>query len=61
MSGHLIQFVKENKKFIIENNLKENLLLHLICVFEYGQVDKIGLVNTIDLMLQGQGNENDGK
>jgi hypothetical protein len=48
MTGLLLQFISENIEMLIKNKLKENFLLHLICLYDYQQINK----NTLELLIK---------
>lgn len=52
MEGYLLEFVKKNGIMIIEKELKECLLLHLTCLFDYGQINKNVFINVINEILK---------
>ena len=51
MEEYLIEFINKSKDYIFQNNLKENLFLHCICLLDYGLINKEILSNAIDLIL----------
>ena len=40
MDKILNEFVEKNGKEIIQKELNENFILHLICLYDYQQIDK---------------------
>ena len=58
MEEYLIEFINKSKDYIFQNNLKENLFLHCICLLDYGLINKEILSNAIDLILDLEKNYN---
>lgn len=52
MEGYLYDFIMEKGEFILEKDLKESLLLHLICLFDYGQIDKTVFLKATEKLLE---------
>ena len=52
MKGYLEEFLDKNCELIIKSNLKENLIIHLICLFDYGQIDKVIFTELFDKVLE---------
>ena len=46
----LINFLNKYSKYICENNLKRNFVLHLICTYDNRKFDSDNLGNIIDIM-----------
>ena len=46
----LINFLNKYSKYICENNLKRNFVLHLICTYDNRKIDNDNLGNIIDIM-----------
>ena len=46
----LINFLNKYSKYICENNLKRNFVLHLICIYDNRKFDNDNLGNIIDIM-----------
>ena len=46
----LINFLDKYSKYICENNLKRNFVLHLICTYDNRKIDNDNLGNIIDIM-----------
>ena len=52
MKGYLEEFLDKNCELIIKSNLKENLIIHLICLFDYGQINKSSFIELFDKVLE---------
>ena len=52
MKGYLEEFLDKNCELIIKCNLKENLIIHLICLFDYGQINKCSFIELFDKVLE---------
>jgi hypothetical protein len=50
MEKNLLEFVKKCGQEINNNNLKENFLLHLICLYDYQQIDKNIMNNVLKVI-----------
>ena len=46
----LIKFLNVHSKFLCENDLKRNFILHLVAVYDNRQIDDDNLTNIIDIM-----------
>ena len=46
----IINFLNVNSKYLCENDLKKNFVLHLVAVYDYRQIDDVNLLNIIDIM-----------
>ena len=46
----LINFLNKYSKYICENNLKRNFVLHLVCTYDNRKIDDDNLVNITDIM-----------
>ena len=46
----LIKFLNVHSKFLCENDLKKNFVLHLVAVYDNRQIDDDNLNNIIDIM-----------
>ena len=61
MKDYLEEFIEKNFEIIIKNNLKENLLIHLICLFDFGQLNKITFKELINKILEKEKSNNNLK
>ena len=52
MKSYLEEFLDKNCEMIIKEHLKENLIIHLICLFDYGQIDKVIFTELFDKVLE---------
>ena len=52
MKDYLEEFIEKNFEIIIKNNLKENLLIHLVCLFDLGQLNKITFKELINKIIE---------
>ena len=52
MKSYLEEFIDKNFEIIIKNKLKENLIIHLICLFDYGQINKSSFIELFDKVLE---------
>ena len=52
MKDYLEEFIEKNLEIIIKNNLKENLLIHLTCLFDFGQLNTITFKELINKFLE---------
>ena len=46
----IIEFLKIHSKEIYENQLRKNLIMHLVAVYDNNQINDEDLVNIIDIM-----------
>ena len=46
----IINFLNLNSKYLCENDLKKNFVLHLVAVYDNRQIDDDKLINIIDIM-----------
>ena len=46
----IINFLNLNSKYLYENDLRKNLVLHLVAVYDNRQIDDENLLNIIDIM-----------
>lgn len=46
----IINFLNVNSKYLCENDLKKNFVLHLVAVYDNRQIDDVNLLNIIDIM-----------
>ncbi len=46
----IINFLNLNSKYIYDNDLRKNFVLHLVAVYDNRQIDDDNLINIIDLM-----------
>lgn len=50
MDEYLIDFVTQNKTEINSNDLRESLLLHMICLYDYEQINKSIILKAIEVL-----------
>ena len=48
----LINFLNKHSKYLCENNLRKNFVLHLIAVYDNRQINYENLVNIVDIMYE---------
>ena len=46
----LIKFLNQYSKYICENDLRKNFVLHLVAIYDNRQIDDDNLINIIDIM-----------
>ena len=46
----IINFLNNNSKYLYENDLRKNFVLHLVAVYDNRQIDDENLINIIDAM-----------